>query len=120
VIWTGTCDTSSAPPMPATVLARGCCDLLDHRGHLIVIAARLVGWAGPGAVLVHCALGNDRTDVVIALLLDAVGVHRAAILADYAATNDVLATALPELAEALGLTDRLELIPFAVRWASTR
>jgi hypothetical protein len=37
----------------------------------------------------------------IAVLLDAVGVNRAAILADYAATNDVLATALPELAEAL-------------------
>ena len=65
----------------------------------------------------RCALGNDRTGVVIAVLLDAVGVDRSAILADYTATNDVLATALPALAEALGLTDRLELIPFAARTA---
>jgi|SRR5690242_6440067 len=42
---------------------------------------------------------------------------RSAILADYAATNDVLATALPVLAAALGLTERLELIPFAARTA---
>jgi len=30
----------------------------------------------------RCALGNDRTGVVIAVLLDAVGVDRSAILAD--------------------------------------
>ena len=100
-----------------TILARGYRDLLDRRGHHIVTAARLVAWSGPGAMLVHCALGKDRTGVVVAVLLDAAGVDRAAILADYTATNDVLATALPALAEALGLTDRLELIPFAARVA---
>ena len=101
----------------ATVLGRGYCDLLDRRGDHIATAARLVAWSGSGAVLVHCALGKDRTGVLIALLLDAVGVDRAAILADYAAANDVLATALPALAEAFGLTERLELIPFAARMA---
>jgi protein-tyrosine phosphatase len=56
---------------------RGYRDLLDRGGHHIVTAARFVACSGPGAVLVHCALGKDRTGVVITMLLDAVGVDRA-------------------------------------------
>ena len=40
--------------------------------------------AGPGAVLVHCAAGKDRTGVVIAIALGLVGVTRDAVVADYA------------------------------------
>jgi len=40
-----------------------------------------------GGLLVHCAIGKDRTGVAIALLLAALGVSRAAIMADYVATN---------------------------------
>ena len=32
---------------------------------------------GPGPVLVHCAAGKDRTGVVVAMALAAVGVERA-------------------------------------------
>ena len=39
------------------------------------------------AVLVHCTAGKDRTGVAIALLLDAVGADRDAIVADYAASE---------------------------------
>lgn len=47
---------------------------------------------GPvGGTLVHCSAGKDRTGVAVALLLDAVGVSRAAIVADYAATEAHLA-----------------------------
>lgn len=37
-------------------------------------------------MVVQCAAGRDRTGVVCALLLDAAGVERAAIAADYALT----------------------------------
>jgi protein tyrosine/serine phosphatase len=41
-----------------------------------------------GAVLVHCAAGKDRTGVVVALALDAAGVEREIIVADYLATAE--------------------------------
>jgi protein-tyrosine phosphatase len=41
-----------------------------------------------GAALVHCAAGKDRTGVVVALALTAVGVRRQAVAADYAATGE--------------------------------
>jgi protein-tyrosine phosphatase len=44
----------------------------------------------PGPVLVHCTAGKDRTGIVVAVLLRAVGVTRADVLADYLRTEDVL------------------------------
>ncbi|MCF7549701.1 tyrosine-protein phosphatase [Pseudonocardia sp. WMMC193] len=41
----------------------------------------------PAPMLVHCAAGKDRTGIVIATVLRLVGVPRAQVLADYAATN---------------------------------
>jgi protein tyrosine/serine phosphatase len=49
-------------------------------------AVAAIGAPGHGAVVVHCAAGRDRTGVVCALLLDAVGVERDEIAADYALT----------------------------------
>lgn len=45
----------------------------------------------PTAVLVHCTAGKDRTGVAVALLLDAVGADRDAIVADYASSAEHLA-----------------------------
>lgn len=45
-------------------------------------AVALVGQS-PGPVLVHCTAGKDRTGLVVALILAAVGVQRSAIVADY-------------------------------------
>jgi protein-tyrosine phosphatase len=42
--------------------------------------------------LIHCAAGKDRTGIVVAVLLAAVGVDREAIVADYLATAERLAT----------------------------
>nr|WP_280909620.1 tyrosine-protein phosphatase [Leucobacter exalbidus] len=43
------------------------------------------------AVLVHCTAGKDRTGVATALMLDAVGADRDAIIADYASSQEHLA-----------------------------
>lgn len=44
-----------------------------------------------GGVLVHCTAGKDRTGVATALLLDAAGADRAAVVADYALSESNLA-----------------------------
>ena len=52
--------------------------------------ARIVtelGRPGVTPAVVHCAIGRDRTGVVIAMLLDLVGVPRDAIAADFAVTG---------------------------------
>nr|WP_255426635.1 tyrosine-protein phosphatase [Pseudonocardia sp. C8] len=46
----------------------------------------------PAPVLVHGAAGKDRTGLVVGVLLAALGVPRAAILADYLRTNGNLTT----------------------------
>lgn len=56
--------------------------------------ARLVAVATddpPTAVLVHCTAGKDRTGVAVALLLDAVGAERDAVVADYSSSAANLA-----------------------------
>jgi protein-tyrosine phosphatase len=60
---------------------------LRDRPDSIVGALRDVA-EGDGAALVHCAAGKDRTGVVCALALAAVGVPRGAIVADYVATGE--------------------------------
>ncbi|EWT07780.1 protein tyrosine phosphatase [Intrasporangium chromatireducens Q5-1] len=50
--------------------------------------------------LFHCAAGKDRTGVVAALLLDALGVTRDAIVADYALTARGIAPIIDRLADA--------------------
>lgn len=60
--------------------------LLDGSGDSLVAAARVVADTDHHAVVFHCAAGKDRTGVLAALLLDAVGVSATAIAADYALT----------------------------------
>ena len=45
-----------------------------------------------GSTLLHCAFGKDRTGVITAVLLDAVGVGHDAIVSDYHATSRNLPT----------------------------
>jgi protein-tyrosine phosphatase len=53
----------------------------------VVAAARLLADPGCHPALVHCAAGKDRTGTLVAILLDAVGVRRDEIVADYALTD---------------------------------
>ena len=60
---------------------------LENRPEEVVGALRSIV-AAPGAAVVHCAAGKDRTGVVIALALTTAGVDPEVIVADYVATND--------------------------------
>jgi hypothetical protein len=62
----------------------------------VVNALRAIADA-PGAALVHCAAGKDRTGVVVALALSAVGVPREEVVADYVATGERIELILDRL-----------------------
>lgn len=62
---------------------------LDNRPDEVIGALRSIATA-PGAAIVHCAAGKDRTGVIIALSLTVAGVAPEVIVDDYVATNDRL------------------------------
>src|SRR6186997_596712 len=66
-------------------------EMLDARPDLFALALGSMAEAEPGAVLVHCAAGKDRTGLVIALALSVAGADREVVAADYATTGDRLA-----------------------------
>jgi hypothetical protein len=80
--WESRSDDESLQESP---VVRAYMSYLRLRPDSIVGAARAIARAR-GAVLVHCAAGKDRTGVVVALALDAAGVGRDTIVADYLAT----------------------------------
>ncbi|MEO6510731.1 MAG: tyrosine-protein phosphatase [Nocardioides sp.] len=66
-------------------------EMLDARPALFAAALGAMADAGPGAVLVHCAAGKDRTGLVVALALRVAGADREVVAADYAVTGERLA-----------------------------
>lgn len=78
-------DEHESPEEPAFV--RAYMSYLRRRPDSVVGSVRTIASAD-GAVLVHCAAGKDRTGVVVALALDAAGVDRDLIVADYLATRE--------------------------------
>ncbi|GAA5090097.1 hypothetical protein GCM10025760_15150 [Microbacterium yannicii] len=65
--------------------------MVDERGAHLVAAIRVIADAADDeAVLVHCTAGKDRTGLVVAFALRAVGVDRDEVVADYAQTSDNL------------------------------
>lgn len=61
--------------------------LLEGSAANIVTAARLFADDMRTPAIFHCAAGKDRTGVLAAVVLDAVGVSREEIIADYALTG---------------------------------
>jgi protein-tyrosine phosphatase len=93
-------------------------DALYHRivtqhASVVVSALREIALAGDRAVVVHCTAGKDRTGIVIALALLAVGVDREAVIDDYARTESNLAgewlEEMVELVARYGVPDSPEL-----------
>ena len=64
----------------------------------MVDALRALAHGGPGAAVVHCAAGKDRTGVVCALSLAVAGVPHEEIVADYALTAEVIEGVVARLA----------------------
>jgi protein tyrosine/serine phosphatase len=69
---------------------------LDLRPDSVLASIRTIARTD-GAVLVHCAAGKDRTGVVVALALDAAGVERGVIAADYVASGERIEAVLERL-----------------------
>ena len=63
---------------------------LADRGNHVVGALRALAVGYPGASVVHCAAGKDRTGVVVALALAVADVPHEEIVADYAMTAEVI------------------------------
>jgi protein-tyrosine phosphatase len=61
--------------------------LLEHRAENLTGAVRLLAQPNAGPALVFCSAGKDRTGLVSALTLGALGVDEDAIIAEYALTE---------------------------------
>ena len=70
--------------------------VVTENADAIVRAIRVIASSGEGegAVLVHCTAGKDRTGLVVAFALLAVGVDRQEVVADYAMTQQNLPDSL--------------------------
>jgi protein-tyrosine phosphatase len=64
--------------------------LLEHRGERLTSAVRVLGEADALPAVVFCSAGKDRTGLVIALVLGALGVATDEIVADYARTEEAM------------------------------
>ncbi|MCU1407462.1 MAG: protein tyrosine phosphatase [Glaciihabitans sp.] len=65
--------------------------MIAEYGENLARAVTFIARSGSDPVLVHCTAGKDRTGLVIALALLAVGVGKDDVIADYAATEENLA-----------------------------
>lgn len=83
---------------------------LEDRPDSIVAALRLIARTD-GATIVHCAAGKDRTGVVAAMALDAVGVDRPAIVDDYVRTGERMQQILARLGASRTYAHDLEGVP---------
>jgi protein-tyrosine phosphatase len=63
-------------------LVRNYLGYLEDHPQNVVHAVRRLAAPEAGPALVHCAAGKDRTGTVVAMVLDAVGVERDAVVAD--------------------------------------
>ena len=70
---------------------------LKDRPDSVLAALRAIAEA-PGATLVHCAAGKDRTGTVVALALTLAGAERGAVVEDYAASSERVQAIVDRLA----------------------
>ncbi|MFD3443580.1 tyrosine-protein phosphatase [Microbacteriaceae bacterium 4G12] len=91
--------TASGPPVTGDI-EDVYSTLVRERGSAIATAVGAIA-DSDGAVLVHCAVGKDRTGLVVALALLLGGMPREEILADYALSGAAVDAARRPYVEAL-------------------
>jgi len=80
---------------------------LVDRPDSIVSALRAVAQA-PGAALVHCAAGKDRTGTIVALALSVADADQQAIIDDYAASSERVAEVVARVKASATYAENLE------------
>jgi protein-tyrosine phosphatase len=73
---------------------------IDVNAESVVGALRLIADPANRPVVVHCTAGKDRTGIVVAMLLDILGVDHEAIVADYHVTSGNMAPILERIRDA--------------------
>ena len=112
-------DPAAAPPDAVSTLAEDYLQMLDrYRQGVAEAMAAIASAPADGAVLIHCAAGKDRTGLISALLLGAVGVPAATIADDYALTAELLRSRELEWLEN-GPGERAEREAMVARYAPT-
>jgi protein tyrosine/serine phosphatase len=96
-------DHAGEPPAVRSYLG-----YLADRPDAVVAALRALASGGPGATVVHCAAGKDRTGVVVALALAVAGVPHEEIVADYALTAEVIDALVAKLASSPTYAEDME------------
>jgi protein-tyrosine phosphatase len=74
--------------------------LIDQRQEQIVGAVRALTQPGALPALLHCAAGRDRTGIIVALALSAMGVDKATTVEDYGLSDHCYRTRWAEPEEA--------------------
>lgn len=77
-------------------VARHYLKYFETRPDSVIGALRTTAWA-PGATVINCAAGKDRTGTISAVLLSAVGVPADEVIADYAASTERVPAILARL-----------------------
>ncbi len=107
-------------PLPETgddtdPLLRSYLGYLVDRTENVVEAVRRLAAVDTGPTLVHCAAGKDRTGVLVALVLDVVGVRREAVIADYALSAERVERLFRRWTAAVGVEMPADLTPHLPR-----
>lgn len=96
---------------PAEFLHRRYTTMLTENGDRFAAALSLLADAEGVPAVFHCTAGKDRTGLLAALVLGAVGVDRATIVSDYALTAAAMEHVLARLAEDPERAALLESVP---------
>ncbi|TAM68760.1 tyrosine-protein phosphatase [Mycobacterium sp.] len=72
------------------------------------------------AVLTHCFAGKDRTGFIVALVLEAIGIDRDIIVADYLRSNDAVGELRTAVLEMVKERANTELTPEVMTWSDAR
>lgn len=86
---------------------------LEASSPVVAEAMALVATPERLPLVFHCTAGKDRTGVVAGLVLDCLGVERSVVVADYAATGEVMGAILERLRRHPVYGPRIDQVPQA-------